>query len=74
MKETKMTKVTKNDDFETRVNEVLFNNGDESLLTENEVFEVYDTITEWVKANYGEVTEDFHFTGASLPQKSRALH
>lgn len=69
-----MTKVTKKDDFETRVTEVLFNGGDESLLTENEVFEIYDTITEWVKENYGEVTEDNHFSGTSLPQKTKTLH
>ena len=66
--------VAKDDDFETRVTEVLFNGGDESLLTEGEVYELYDTITEYVKANYGEITEDFHFTGKSLPQNNKVLH
>jgi len=66
--------VNSDDDFETRATEVLFNNGDESLLTEGEVFELYDTITEWVKANYGEYNEDFHFTGSSLPQNNKVLH
>ena len=66
--------ITKDDDFETRATEVLFNDGDESLLTEGEVFEIYDTITEWVKANYGEYNEDFHFTGSSLPQKTKITH
>lgn len=65
--------VTKDDDFETRATEVLFNGGDESLLTEGEVFEIYDTITEFVKAKYGEYNEDFHFTGTSLPQNKRVL-
>lgn len=66
--------VTSEDDFETRAIEVLFNNGDESLLTEGEVYELYDSITEYVKANYGEITEDFHFTGKSLPQNNKVLH
>ncbi len=66
--------ITKDDDFETRATEVLFNNGDESLLTEGEVYELYDTITEYVKANYGEITEDFHFTGKSLPQNHSVMH
>ncbi len=65
--------ITKYDDFETRATEVLFNNGDESLLTEGEVFELYDTITEWVKANYGEYNEDYHFTGTSSPQNKQVL-
>jgi hypothetical protein len=65
--------ITKDDDFETRATEVLFNNGDESLLTEGEVFELYDTITEWVKANYGEYNEDYHFTGTSSPQNKQVL-
>ena len=65
--------VTKEDDFETRATEVLFNGGDESLLTEGEVYEIYDTITEYVKANFGEYNEDFHFTGTSLPQNKRVL-
>ena len=63
-----------NEDFEERAIEVLFNNGDESLLTEGEVYELYDTITEYVKANYGEITEDFHFTGISLPQNHKVLN
>ena len=66
--------VTSEDDFETRAIEVLFNNGDESLLTEGEVYELYDSITEYVKANYGEITEDFHFTGKNLPQNNKVLH
>ena len=65
--------VNSNDDFETRAIEVLFNGGDESLLTEGEVFELYDTITEYVKANYGEISEDYHFTGKSLPQNKKVL-
>lgn len=65
--------ITKDDDFETRATEVLFNNGDESLLTEGEVYELYDTITEYVKANYGEINEDYHFTGKSLPQNKKVL-
>lgn len=59
--------------FEERAELVLFHGADESLLTEGEVYEIYDTITEYVKANYGEVTEDFHFTGTSLPQNMRVL-
>ena len=66
--------VNSDDDLETRAIEVLFNNGDESLLTEGEVYEIYDSITEYVKANYGEITEDFHFTGSSLPQNRKVLH
>lgn len=62
-----------NDDFEERAIAVLFNNADESLLTEGEVYQLYDTVTEYVKANYGEVTEDFHFIGTSLPHKNRIL-
>ena len=62
------------EDFEQRAIEVLFNNGDESLLTEGEVYELYDTITEYVKATYGEITEDFHFTGTSLPQNHKVLN
>lgn len=69
-----MKKITKNDDFETRVTEVLFNGGDESLLTESEVFEIYDTITEWVLENHGELPKDYHFKEASLPQKTKILH
>ncbi len=65
--------ITRDDDFETRATEVLFNNGDESLLTEGEVFELYDTITEWVKANYGEYNEDYHFTGTSSPLNKQVL-
>jgi len=65
--------VNSNDDFETRAIEVLFNGGDESLLTEGEVYELYDTITEYVKANYGEINEDYHFTGKSLPQNKKVL-
>jgi hypothetical protein len=65
--------ITKDDDFETRATEVLFNNGDESLLTEGEVYELYDTITEYVGANYGEINEDYHFTGKSLPQNKKVL-
>lgn len=61
------------DDFEDRAIEVLFNNGDESLLTEGEVYELYDTITEYVRATYGEITEDYHFTGTSLPQNTPTL-
>jgi hypothetical protein len=66
--------VNSDDDFETRAIEVLFNGGDESLLTEGEVYELYDSVTEYVKANYGEITEDFHFTGSSLPQNNKVLH
>jgi hypothetical protein len=65
--------VNSSDDFETRAIEVLFNGGDESLLTEGEVYELYDTITEYVKANYGEISEDYHFTGKSLPQNKKVL-
>jgi hypothetical protein len=63
----------RDDDFETRVTEVLFNDGDESLLTEGEVYEIYDTITEYVKATYGKINEDYHFTGTSLPQNKKVL-
>jgi hypothetical protein len=38
--------MTFDDDLESRAIEVLFNDGDESLLTEGEVYEIYDTITE----------------------------
>jgi hypothetical protein len=65
--------MTFDDDLETRAIEVLFNNGDESLLTEGEVYEIYDTITEYVKATYGKINEDYHFTGTSLPQNKKVL-
>jgi hypothetical protein len=59
--------------LESRAIEVLFNDGDESLLTEGEVYELYDTITEYVKATYGKINEDYHFTGTSLPQNKKVL-
>jgi hypothetical protein len=65
--------VNSNDDLESRAIEVLFNDGDESLLTEGEVYELYDTITEYVKATYGKINEDYHFTGTSLPQNKKVL-
>jgi hypothetical protein len=65
--------MTFDDDLETRAIEVLFNDGDESLLTEGEVYEIYDTITEYVKATYGKINEDYHFTGTSLPQNKKVL-
>jgi hypothetical protein len=65
--------MTFDDDLETRAIEVLFNDGDESLLTVGEVYEIYDTITEYVKATYGKVNEDYHFTGTSLPLNKRVL-
>jgi hypothetical protein len=65
--------MTFDDDLETRAIEVLFNDGDESLLTEGEVYELYDTITEYVKATYGKINEDYHFTGTSLPQNKKVL-
>jgi hypothetical protein len=34
--------------LEERAYEVLFNNGDESLLSEGEVYEIYDTVMELV--------------------------
>jgi hypothetical protein len=65
--------VNSNDDLESRAIEVLFNDGDESLLTEGEVYELYDTITEYVEATYGKINEDYHFTGTSLPQNKKVL-
>jgi hypothetical protein len=65
--------MTFDDDLETRAIEVLFNDGDESLLTEGEVYELYDTITEYVRATYGKINEDYHFTGTSLPQNKKVL-
>jgi hypothetical protein len=65
--------MTFDDDLESRAIEVLFNDGDESLLTEGEVYEIYDTITEYVKATYGKINEDYHFTGTSLPQNKKVL-
>jgi len=65
--------MTFDDDLEARAIEVLFNDGDESLLTEGEVYEIYDTITEYVKATYGKINEDYHFTGTSLPQNKKVL-
>jgi hypothetical protein len=65
--------MTFDDDLESRAIEVLFNDGDESLLTEGEVYELYDTITEYVKATYGKINEDYHFTGTSLPQNKKVL-
>ena len=65
--------MTFDDDLESRAIEVLFNDGDESLLTEGEVCELYDTITEYVKATYGKINEDYHFTGTSLPQNKKVL-
>jgi hypothetical protein len=65
--------MTFDDDLESRAIEVLFNDGDESLLTEGEVYELYDTITEYVRATYGKINEDYHFTGTSLPQNKKVL-
>lgn len=61
------------DDFEKRAIAVLFNNADESLLSESEVYELYDMITEFVKENFGEAREDYHFSGSSLPHKTPIL-
>lgn len=35
--------------LEERAYEVLFNDGDDSLLTEGEVYEIYDTVMELVE-------------------------
>jgi hypothetical protein len=61
-------------DFEKRAIAVLFNNGDESLLTESEVYDLYDMLTEFVRENYGDDSEDYHFSGSSLSHKTQTLH
>jgi hypothetical protein len=65
--------ITKDDDFETRAIEVLFNGGDENLITTGEMYQLYDTVTEYVKAHFGEYNKDYHFTGTSLPQNKKQL-
>ena len=66
--------ITKDDDFEVRATEVIFNNGDESLLSDGEVYQLYDMVTEYIEEHYGKIEEDYHFTSSSLPQTEKVLH
>ena len=52
--------MTKND----RILAVLFGNADIDLLSEGEVYELYDTVSEVIKERTGRdlMTQDFHFT------------
>jgi hypothetical protein len=59
--------------FEERAYAVLFENADETLLTEGEIYELYDTVTELIEEKHGEVAEDYHFSSSSLPHKEKVL-
>lgn len=59
--------------FEERAYAVLFEGADESLLTEGEVYELYDTVTELVADMGYELEQDYHFTKESLPHQSAVL-
>lgn len=50
---------------------ILFENSDEDCP--DAIFEFYDTLTEFIQENYGEIAEDYHYTHASLPQNSKIL-
>jgi hypothetical protein len=59
--------------FEERAYAVLFEGADESLLTEGEIYELYDTVTEKIAEMGYEIDTDYHFSKESLPQSSAAL-
>jgi hypothetical protein len=56
--------------FDERAYAVLFEDADESLLTEGEIYELYDTVTELIADLGHEIVQDYHFRNDFLPQKN----